>query len=314
PALVPTSPALPRTRTNVMLAAVVGAMLAVGVAFLVEYLDDTVKDADDVGRIAALPTFATILRFRQSQEPANAPVMATEPSSAVAEAYRILRTNLDFATLAVRNSPATILVTSAQPLEGKTTTLANLGVALAQVGKRVVLVDTDLRRPALHRHFGLPNDFGLTSLLLQRDAEPGDALQATSIEGLYVLTSGPLPSNPAEVLAYAQTGSLLEQLSSVADYVLLDSPPILSVADASILARKADGVVLVAEAGRTRSDVFRRGVEALLAVKANILGVVLNKLSARPGSYYYHYYYYYDEGGDGERTARRRLGARAAAA
>ncbi len=306
PAEVPEFPSQPRTRTNTMLAAVVGAMLAVGVAFLVEYLDDTLKLPEDVARAGGLATFATIARLPGQPPAGEPPLMASLPDSAIAEAYRVLRTNLEFATLGMHHSSVSLLVTSALPVEGKSTTLANLGIALAQEGKRVLLVDTDLRRPTLHKQFDLPNTGGLTSLYLQPDADPRQAIQPTLIDGLSVLTSGPLPSNPAEMLGFPHTAAILERLAPLADYVILDSPPVLSVADASILAQRVDGIVMVAEAGKTRSDVFRRAVAALQAVNARLLGVVLNKLTARPGSYYYHYYYYNHYGPDGARRAKRR--------
>ncbi|MBC7232385.1 MAG: polysaccharide biosynthesis tyrosine autokinase [Chloroflexi bacterium] len=314
PAKVPLKPVLPRTLMNTLLAGVVGAMLAVGTAFFIEYLDDTVKSPEDVERVAHLPTFGTIAHFARFGVKGEEPIMAVRPKSAIAEGYRMLRTNLQFSTMGMGGSGAVLLVTSAQPLEGKTTTLANLGVSLAQTGKQVLLVDTDLRRPALHKQFNLQNEAGLTTLLLEREADVDRVIQETSVEGLRVLTAGRIPANPAEVLDFAETTALLERLRSLADYVLLDSPPVLSAADASILAQKVDGVLLVTEMGRTRTEVFRRAVAALEGVKARLLGVVLNKMTARPGGYYYGYYYYYyyytdDEGKTKKRKRKRPLSA-----
>jgi non-specific protein-tyrosine kinase len=301
PAPVPERPALPRTRQNVLLAAVVGAMLAVGTAFLVEYLDDTIKSPEDVERASGLSTFAAIARFAAPAADEEGPLMVAQPASAVAEAYRVLRTNVQFSALGLGQSGVTLLVTSAQPTEGKTTTLANLGVALAQAGKRVLLVDSDLRRPSLDRHFGLPNGMGLTTLYVAPDAEPSDVVQQTGIEGLQVITSGPLPASPAELLSFPYTPELIERCRPLGDYILLDSPPVLSVADASILAQRVDGVILVTEVGRTRTEVFKRTVAALYGVKARLLGVALNKLTPRRGGYY-HYYDYYNH----DRSARNR--------
>ena len=314
PATVPRSPALPRTRTNTLLAAVVGAMLAVGAAFLIEYLDDTIKQPDQLERAVGLPTFASILRIPDADN-GQGPVMATEPDSPIAEAYRMLRTNLEFSTLGMGPSAITLLVTSAEPQDGKTTTLANLGLALAQGGKRVLLVDTDLRRPALHQPFHLPNERGLTSLLLNPQADPSTVIQATGVDRLQVLAAGPLPSNPAEVLDFPQTAHILGHLRSLADYVILDSPPVLSVADASILAQKVDGVVFIVEAGQTRTDMLRRAVAALRAVNAHLLGAVLNNVAAGPGHPYYHYYYYgRRDGSQKRRQASRSAGAPGAVA
>ena len=308
-----------KTMTNTLLAAVVGAMLAVGVAFLIEYLDDTVKTPDDVTRETQLSTFGAIVNFRKFSPNGMGPIVAARSKSSIAEAYRVLRTNLQFSAMGMGQAGALLLVTSAQPQEGKTTSLANLGVSLAQAGKRVLLVDTDLRRPSLHEQFELPNEVGVTSLLLEREADLERALQATPVEGLRVLTSGRSPANPAEVLSFPETAALLERLRPLADYVLLDSPPVLSVADASILAQRADGVLLVVEMGRTRTDMFRRAVAALESVKAHLMGVVLNKVSVRAGGYgYYHYYYYYSsqyaddtqEPTDKKRKAKRSWWAR----
>ena len=292
PAVLDSSPVGPKTTTNTMLAGVVGAMVAVGTAFLIEYLDDTIKTPEDVERTSHLPTLGAIVNFRRYKlENEEWPIAALHPKSAIAEGYRMLRTNLEFATMGMGQSGAVLLVTSAQPIEGKTTTLANLGVSLAQAGKKVLLVDTDLRRPALHRQFKLPNEVGLTSLLLEQEADLGHVIQPTNVDGLSVLTAGRLPANPAEVLSFPETTDLLNQLRPLADYVLLDSPPVLSMADASILAQKVDGVCMVVETGKTRTEVFRRAAATLESVKARLIGVALNKVVARPGGYYDYYYY-----------------------
>ena len=310
PAVLPTSPVGPKTATNTLLAAVVGVMLAVGMVLLIEYLDDTIKTPDDVERVTHLPTLGAIVDFRKYKlEGKEGPIAALHPKSAIAEAYRILRTNLEFSTLGMRQSGALLLVTSAQPVEGKTTSLANLGVSLAQAGKRVLLVDTDLRRPLLHEQFQLSNETGLTTLLLEPRTDIQSVIQPTKIEGLRILPSGRLPANPAEALSFPQTAALLEQLRPLADYVLLDSPPVLSMADASILAQKVDGVLMIVEMGKTRTDVFRRAVAALERVKAHVTGIVLNKVVSQPGGYYYDYYYYssrYSEDQTGGKKRKRR--------
>jgi polysaccharide biosynthesis transport protein len=301
---VPTVPVLPRTKTNTVLAGVVGAMLAVGVAFLVEYLDDTIKTPDDVDRATGLPTFAAVARYQQPE--AQRPLMAREEQSSIAEGYRLLRTNLEFSTIGLGHSAVVILVTSAEPQEGKTTTLANLGISLAQAGKRVILVDADLRRPGLHKQFGRANKAGLSSLILGAVLDLDSVLQETCVKGLRILPSGHSPANPAEVLGFPETEKVLQCLRPLADYILVDSPPLLSVTDAAILAQKVDGVLLVAEMGRVRTDVFAHAVGSLQRVKAHILGVVINKLALRRSSYYYGYdrYQYPNEGEKAERRRR----------
>jgi len=306
PAVLATSPVGPKTKTNTLLAAVVGAMVAVGVAFLIEYLDDTVKSPQDVERVTNLPTFGAIVQFPKSMSDGQGPVMAAHPKSAIAEGYRVLRTNLQFSAMGMKKSGVLLLVTSAQPLEGKTTSLANLGVSLAQAGKRVLLVDTDLRRPALHRQFKLSKEAGLTSLLLEPEADVERLIQPTAVDGLQVLASGRVPANPAEVLGFPEMAALLERLRSSADYVLLDSPPVLTVADASILAQQVDGVLMVVETGVTRTDMLRQAVAMLERVKARLLGVLLNKVSVRRGSYYDYYYYYYSGYYTDEEGAKRK--------
>lgn len=201
-------------------------------------------------------------------------VTLAHPRSAAAEAYRTLRTNIRFSSA---DRPAkTILFTSPGQQEGKSTTLANLAVIAAQAGSRVVVVDCDLRRPSLHEIFGAPNTAGFTDLLLH-DAPAALPTQEGPIDGLRVLTSGPLPPNPAELLSLDRVDALLSTLSQDADLVLLDSPPAAAVADASILAPRVDGVVLVVDATRTRREHARRAKEQLERVNARILGVVINR-------------------------------------
>jgi len=303
PAAVPREPIRPRILLNTLLATVVGCMVAVGVAFLIEYLDDTVKTAEDVEQVMGLTALGIITRIFPFKEPSDALVTAAHPRSPISEAYRVLRTNLQFSSL--DNPATTLLVTSAGPLEGKTTTAANLGVAMAQAGKRVILVDADLRRPVLHKIFDLPNAVGLTTMFIKDGLDIEEALSPTEVDGLRVLTSGPLPPNPSELLGSQRMESIIERLKDNADVILFDSPPVLAVADASVLATKVVGVLLVVDSGRARSDVCRKGKEALAQVGANILGVALNKVAA--GSAAYYYYHYYSQGDKSERRRRRKL-------
>jgi capsular exopolysaccharide synthesis family protein len=303
PAPVPTTPVSPKIRTNVLLAASIGFLLATGAAVLLEYLDDTIKSGEDVERILQTATLGAIARIHPLKEPGDHLVARNQPRSPISEAYRVVRTNLQFSGLS--NPSSTVLVTSAGPGEGKTTTAANLAIAMAQAGKRVVLADTDLRRPAMHHFFGVPNNQGLTSLLLDGDLEPDDVLADSGVEGLRVLTSGPLPPNPAELLGSPQMERLIQRLQEQAEVLIFDSPPILAVADATILGSQCDGTLLVVDAGKTRSDVVKRGKETLDKVGVNLLGVVLNKLSRRRGSGYYYYYYYYSTE-DGRKKRRQK--------
>ncbi|MCX7789208.1 MAG: CpsD/CapB family tyrosine-protein kinase [Chloroflexaceae bacterium] len=196
-----------------------------------------------------------------------------DPSSAAAEAYRTLRTNILFSSL---DRPLhTLVITSTGPDEGKSTTLANLAVTMAQAEQRVLMVDCDLRRPSLHALFGVPNDRGLTSALLEQSEGPLP-IQETGVAGLRLLASGPLPPRPADLLGSRRMGALIERLRAEADMVLFDTPPVVAVTDAAVLAPRVDGVLLVLQAGHTRRDRAREARQMLEKVKANIIGVVLN--------------------------------------
>ncbi len=206
-------------------------------------------------------------------------VTLRDPSSMAAEAYRTLRTNIQFSSL---DKPIqTLLVTSTAPDEGKSTTLANLAVTMAQAEQRVILVDCDLRRPSVHTLFGVPNEQGLTTAILQGDGPL--PLQATSVPGLSLLTSGPLPPRPADLLGSRRMEQLIARLRNEADIVLFDTPPVVAVTDAAVLATRVDGVLLVLQAGQTRRDRAREARQKLEKVKANIIGVVLNNAKLESG-------------------------------
>jgi len=313
-ATVPEKPVRPRTMLNTVLAAVVGAMLAVGTAFLIEYLDDTLKSPDDVARVLGLSTLGAIAHMRLD---GRAPmeewlVTTTTPKSPVSEAFRTLRTNIRFSS--VDKPIRRLLVTSPSPTDGKSITAANLATVMAQAGQSVVLVDTDLRRPILHKLFKLPNGVGLTSTLLSSNPGPDECLLPTHVENLRVLPSGPLPPNPSELLGSQRMGRLIEHLEQEADILIFDSPPSLAVTDAAVLAKQVDGVLLVLEAGKTREEEARRAVEELSKVGAFLLGVVLNKVPLRRrggyGYYYYYYHYYYYDSESGEKVRRRHRSSR----
>ncbi len=208
-------------------------------------------------------------------------ITLTDPRSAVAEAYRSLYINLSFSS---QEQPLhKLLATSAGAGEGKSVTLANLAVVAAQLGQRVVLVDCDLRQPQQHELFGLRNDYGLTTLVAGKEAA-ASALQAVAdVPGLHVLPSGPVPVSPSQVLAARRLDEIMAELADGADLVLVDAPPAAAVADASVLATKVDGVILVLNAGQTKRDNARRAKEALEKVNAHIVGVVLNNVADGAG-------------------------------
>jgi capsular exopolysaccharide synthesis family protein len=240
---------------------------------------------------------------RESRSHAHHPdpvlITLTEPKSAASEAFRTLRTNIQFAGL---DQPCrTIVVTSAGPEEGKTTSVANFGVVAAQAGSRVCVVDSDLRRPTLHRLFKLNNARGLTTALVE-GLSFADVAQPTVVPNLSILPSGPLPPNPAELVGSHRMRECLQAAVDSYDLVLCDSPPLMAVGDAAALAAQCDGVIFVIRVGKTAHDVLHRVVDQLDAVKGRVLGVVLNRVDLRRDGYYYYYrayqrYYGADEGG-----------------
>jgi capsular exopolysaccharide synthesis family protein len=230
----------------------------------------------------------------------SALITDSDPKSPAAEAYRILRTNIQFAGL---DQPyRTLVVTSASAGEGKTTTVANFGVVIAQSGLRVCLIDADLRRPALHRLFGLRNDQGLTTALVE-GWPLAKVAQATHVTNLSVLTSGPPPPNPAELVGSRRMRELLDAATADYDLIICDSPPVISVTDGVALAAQVDGVLMVVMVSKMPQAVVKRATEQILAVKARIIGVVMNNVDLRRDGYYYDYYRYYHAyyGADGKR-------------
>ena len=209
-----------------------------------------------------------------------------DPRSPVAEAYRTLRTNIEFSSF--EQTLHTLLITSPSPDEGKSTTLANLAVVMAQAEKKTLLVDADLRRPSLHTLFGVNNDKGLTSMFVDADALRHPPLQETGVPNLLLLSSGPLPPNPAELLLSRRMQDVIAALKQQADIILFDAPPVIAVTDATILGTRVDGVLLVLQAGQTKREHARRAKELLDKVKVRVIGVVLSNVSpdSAMGGYY----------------------------
>ncbi len=292
PAVANPIPVSPKTVQNVALAGILGLLLAAGVALLIEYLDDTVKTAEGVGGALGVPVLGYVARLKSDRKGQSAPVVARDPRSPVSEAFRTLRTNLQFSLL---DRPGrAILVTSSSPREGKTTTVVNLAMVMVKAGQRVIVVDTDLRRPTLHSQFDLQNERGVTTALLEGDFSGALSKSVMGMEKLTVVTSGPIPPNPSELLGSLRMASFVEWLKGLADMVLFDSPPVLAVTDATILARLADGVVVVVDSKRTRAAVLaqtREVIERTVGL-GKLLGAVLNKLVPRSGGNYYYYHYY----------------------
>jgi non-specific protein-tyrosine kinase len=291
PAYLPTEPISPNVRASVLVASAVGASLAIAVALTIDYLDGKMASAADASRALGLPILGEVPRLSRRRR-ARGLVAVDDPYSVAAEAYRVVRTNVQF--VGDNDGPLALLVTSPGFGEGKSFTAANLAAAFAQAGRRTILVDADLRRPVLHTLFGLPNEAGLTSLLSDPSAGPAGALTAervpaeqlrreiearllpTGLAGLSILPSGPLSANPAEALASPRMEQILRVLQSLADVVLLDSPPAIAVADAAILAAHGPTVLLVVRPGRTRIRTASATLETLGRAHAQPVGAIVN--------------------------------------
>jgi capsular exopolysaccharide synthesis family protein len=279
---------------NTGLGAVTGLMIGVGIAFLLEYLDDTIRSPEDIKRGLSLPLLGA-LPGGQNGETREGAVVADHPLDPVSEAFRNLRASIRFATL---DEPArTLLVTSPLPTEGKSFTASNLAVTLALGGAKVTLLDLDLRHPTVHRFLELEQEPGLTDALLNEEDRERAFTTLDKIEGLRVITAGQHTHNPAELLSSRTFQAFLDELTSESDVVVIDSPPVLPVADAVMLAGQVDRIVLVLENGKTHRSAAAQAVERLTSAGGRILGAVLNQIDQRANGYYSYYYYYYPQKG-----------------
>jgi len=285
-AKLPGAPVGPHGARTLAVASVLGLCLGLGLAYGVETLDGTADSPDDVQRALGLPTLGVLRRFDDAGE---RPLVAETAGSLHGESFRSLRTNLRFSH--VDRPRRVVLVTSTGPEEGKSTVLANLGVSLAQSGRRTLVIDTDLRRPSLHRFFRIPERRGLADLLAG-DATLDDALRASHVENLDVLPSGTRPPNPAELIESQRLQELIGSLRERYDYVLLDSPPAGGLIDSSLMCGIADGVLFVLERGRFDLKIVRGALRQLERAGGRIYGVVLNKSPVDDGSMLYGYYAY----------------------
>jgi capsular exopolysaccharide synthesis family protein len=308
-AVAPVEPIGPPRNRNILIAFLVSLLGGIGLAFLLDYLDNSVKSSDDISRLLGLPTLALIPHHAAGEKrrlsiaakngnggmPSTAMISLDERNSVMAEAYRHLRTSLLFSSAG--KPPQTILITSSQPAEGKTTTAINTAITLAQSDADVVIVDCDLRRPRVHSYFSMDNSHGLTNYL-SGERDPDNLIRPSGqLPRLKVITSGPIPPNPAELLSSDEMKGLLTFLSSRYKHIIIDSPPAISFTDAAILATLVDGVVLVAMANKSSTHLMRRFKQRLGNLGARIYGVVLNGLKSGSVEYDYYgsgYYRYYN--------------------
>ncbi len=311
-AIEPLYPIKPKKKLNLLLGALLGLGLGIGLAFMIEYFDNSIKNPEEIEKLG-FPILSIIpeispkeLAHRNGSSNGKGNFIEEEgkvietrlithfdPKSPISEAYRTLRTNLQFKFKNL-NDKMVVMVTSSAPKEGKSTTVANLAITMAQMGSRTLLVDTDLRRPVIHSIFNLQKDKGITNYLMNRLTFE-EIIKPSIIDNLFIVTSGPIPPNPSEILASQEMKNFIREAKEQFDVILFDSPPVIAVTDAAILSADVDGVVLVVKAHQTHRDAIKRAKNLLDNVNANIFGSLLNgvKIEKTYGSYYYYYYYHY---------------------
>ncbi|TET24363.1 MAG: polysaccharide biosynthesis tyrosine autokinase [Candidatus Cloacimonadota bacterium] len=313
-ALLPKKEIRKQKITNIMLGFIMGLIISIGVAFVIEYFDTSIKSIEDVEKTLKMPLLASIPSIRSNGKKDEISVLQNKlithqkPRSHISESYRSLRTNLQFAS--VDGGIKTVVVTSPAPREGKTLTASNLAIAQAQAGRKTLLLDTDLRRPMIHRLFNLKKEDGI-SKVLTGELKLDDAIKKTDIENLSVITSGPIPPNPSELLASRKMKDVLKELRGKFDKIVMDSPPLIAVTDPIVLGKEVDGMVFVVRSGKTVREIAEKSLDNAKFAKIKLLGCVLNDVDVRHiyGSYNYYYYYYYyseDEGKKGKKRHRKR--------
>ncbi len=306
---VPRGPYKPDKRRNMMIAIMVGLLGGIGLAFFVEYLDNTVKTADDVEKEVSLPSLGLVPQLSKKGEKKDVfPVITFEDKkSPVSEAYRSIGTYIQFSSAG--RPPKSILVTSAKQGEGKTTTVVNVAVSLIHTYGKGIVIDCDMRRPQLHKIFGVDNSRGLSAYLAGHMEVNDGLIQQTKVENLDVVTSGIIPPNPSELLSSYRFKDLMGELFPTYSFILIDSPPVLGLSDSLVLSTLIDGVVMVTRAGSTPKDAAVQARKLLQGVNAKILGVVLNGMTEtdlRYGSYSYYYSHYYGDGYEDHKEKRKR--------
>lgn len=285
PAIRPLIPVSPNKLVNGLLGIFLGLVFGVALAFIVDYVDDAIRTPEDVKEFKPVALIGAVPQFRREDIPL---ISAKDPNDPLYESYRRIRNHLKFID---EKPPGSLVITCAGPGEGKSTTVVNLGISTAREGKRVVIVDTDLRRPSLHTHFDLSNVGGVNDVLYGKTSTD-DAIKPTQVPNLSIITSGPVPPDPGGLIESDQMGRLISGLRNRFDLVILDSAPLLVKSDALILARYVEGTIIVLESGKTTRHAIYEMMETLANAGIKPLGFILNRFSIEKGKYYYHQYYY----------------------
>jgi polysaccharide biosynthesis transport protein len=289
----PLVPYKPNIKFNMFLAVLVGLMAGCFLAFIFEHFDSTIKDEEEIRKRFPLPFLGAVPLADYDEVQDIEKVVYTNPQSVISEAYRVIRTSILYSSS--DHPPRSLLLTSTQPLEGKTTSASNLALSMVQSGLRVILIDGDLRKPRLHKVFlNNGNGFGLSTYLVGKMELPG-VIKRTDINSLDIIPSGPIPPNPAELLGSKKMKELIEHLLEKYDHVIIDGPPISGFADSRLLSRLIDGVLLITSIGITQRQALRTSIEEILKVRGRIIGTILNRFESERNKYGYGYYYYYNE-------------------
>jgi len=313
PAEAKERPVEPNYGRNLGVAVLAGLLAGVSLALFFDYMDTTIKTREEVEALGVpflgiIPSVPGLSGDGWEMARERYLYAFKYPKSAFAEFCRNIRTNVNFTAREDGRPPRRLLITSAGPREGKTTSSINLGITFAAAGRRVCLVDADLRRPSLHHAFGLPNDVGFSSIITG-DARAEEVAQPTPQDGLYIIPSGPRPANPAELLGSPDCRAALDRLNELFDLVIIDSPPVVAVTDAVVLSTDVDGAIIVIKAFKTVKDLVQQAKRQLVDVDARLLGVILNDFDIQRKSYGYYYYYTY-YGADRDEVGRQRRSAK----
>lgn len=290
PAIPNPIPVRPQPMRSALLGALVGLVGTAVLIFLAAYLQDTIRNPEEITRRWGVPVLGVISTYNINQNPL---ITVTQPRSPTSEAFRSLRTNLQFS--GVSKPLKTVVVTSASPGEGKTAMVANLAAVVAQNGREVMVVDSDMRRPRMHRLFQLSNRIGLADFFIKPDNIIDELIKDTGVDGLQVITSGSLPPNPSELLSSEKMTKILDALGQRYHFVFIDTPPLLAVTDALVLASRVDGVILVVDPHKTKRAAIKHAIDQLKRIDANLIGVILNKVKLQNTAYYYNKGYYYGQ-------------------